>query len=165
MKGLKIDGAPSIDELRGTPGYPGIERARKGSIAFIECIEEIPCNPCETACLRGAIKVGRPITNLPQLDEDKCTGCALCVAACPGLAIYVKTYDYREGMSLIKFPYEYLPLPEEGREVELADRYGNTLCKGKVIKVDVSAKNNRTAIVWAEYPQEYFEDVVTMIRL
>ena len=47
----------------------------KGPIPVIECPEYIPCNPCETACPTHAITIGKPITNLPTLNVDKCTGC------------------------------------------------------------------------------------------
>mgnify|MGYP002624881087 CR=1 FL=1 len=37
---------------------------------------------CEAACQFGAIHVN-PETGLPEVDEDKCTSCGKCVAACP----------------------------------------------------------------------------------
>ncbi len=87
-RGIKKTGVPSWDELRATPELPKEKRIEEGSVAFIECVQEIHCNPCEEACSQGAIIIGEPITNLPQLDGEKCTGCSMCVAACPGLAIF-----------------------------------------------------------------------------
>ena len=55
-------------ELEESPGYPSQKDLKRGPVAVIECTEEIPCNPCETVCKRGAIVVGEPITNLPHLD-------------------------------------------------------------------------------------------------
>ena len=54
------------DELAEMQKMPTDERYAKGPIAVIECVQEIPCNPCEVACKLGAIKIGEPITNLPK---------------------------------------------------------------------------------------------------
>jgi Fe-S-cluster-containing hydrogenase component 2 len=124
---------------------------RRGPIAVIECIEEIPCNPCETACSRKAITVGAPITNLPQIDLEKCTGCGICVAACPGQAIYVKDYSCSEGKSAISFPFEYLPLPRKGDLVKVADRLGNSLCDGLVTRVIENERSDHTSVVTVEF--------------
>lgn len=83
-EGVRFTGIPSAEELRGASGIPSQERMKKGPVAVIECVQEIPCNPCENACPFGAIKIGDPITNLPVLDGEKCTGCGTCVAMCPG---------------------------------------------------------------------------------
>lgn len=162
---LKKVGCPSIEELRSSPAFPKKEDYLKGPISVIECIEEIPCNPCETSCPKGAIKVGKPITNLPFIDFEKCTGCGICVAACPGLAIYVKDYNYSEEEALITFPYEYLPLPEAGDTVTAADRKGQAVCQGRIVKVLQTKASNKTALVSMSYEKKFFEDVVTMKRL
>ena len=41
------------------PGIPSEERMKLGPVACIECLQQIPCNPCEEACPRGAITVGK----------------------------------------------------------------------------------------------------------
>ncbi len=162
---LKILGAPCLEELKASPAFPSDEDLRRGPIAVIECIEEIPCNPCEAACPFHAIRVGTPITNLPHLDVEKCVGCGRCVAACSGLCIYVKDYTYSETTCTISFPFEYLPLPEVGQEVELVDRHGQTRCKGVVRRVNNPKINDQTAVITAEYDKAFFEDVVNMKRL
>ncbi|HWR61662.1 MAG TPA: 4Fe-4S binding protein [Clostridia bacterium] len=162
---LKTVGCPSIGELQGSPAFPKKEDYLKGPIAVIECIEEIPCNPCETSCPKGAIRVEKPITNLPVIDFEKCSGCGICAVACPGLAIYVKDYCYSENESLITFPYEYLPLPESGDTVTAADRKGQVVCRGRIVKVLQTKMSNKTALISMVYDKKYFEDVVTMKRL
>jgi Fe-S-cluster-containing hydrogenase component 2 len=163
--GLKTIGTPSLEELKRTPGFPDEETMKRGPIAVIECVEEIPCNPCETACPHGAIFVGDPITNLPVLYAERCRGCGLCLPACPGLAIYLKDYTFSAERVLITFPFEYLPLPEKGETVSLVDRMGKTVCPGEVIRVSTAKRNDRTALVSVAYAKESFFEVVGMKRL
>lgn len=164
-KGLKVEGAPPLKELKETLAFPTIGDYERGPIAVIECIEEIPCNPCETSCPRGAISVGKPITNRPSIDFEKCSGCGNCVAVCPGLAIYIKDFQYNENECLIAFPFEYLPLPAIGDAVTMVDRMGRELCPGKIVKVQNPKEYDKTAIVHAVYSRRYFEPVVSMKRL
>lgn len=162
---LKESGAVSLEELHQTPEYILPDGRYVKPVAVIECIEGIPCNPCETACPVNAIVIGEDITTLPVIDPSICTGCALCVAACPGLAIYLKQQEFRPGVSYIAFPYEYLPLPEKGAQITMVNRRGEALCGGIVERVIKSKRFDRTAIVYATYPMEFYEDVVNMARL
>lgn len=163
-KGVKYSGIPSWEELQASPGLPSQERLEKGPVAYIECVQEIPCNPCEKACPFGAITVGESITNLPQLEEDKCTGCGICIASCPGLAIFRVHLNYSESTSLVEFPYEYLPLPEEGEKVACGNRGGEFVSLGKVIKVKNSKANDGTAVVTVEIPKAHCLEVRTICR-
>ncbi|MFZ5943565.1 MAG: NADH-quinone oxidoreductase subunit I [Bacillota bacterium] len=162
--GVKKSGAPNWEEISNSPGFPKEVYWKKGPVIFMECVEEIPCNPCESSCPRGAIKVGKPITNLPILDAEKCIGCSLCVAACPGLAIYLKDYSYSEKEGTITFPYEYYPLPEKGEEVLLVDEMGNDVCSGIVLKISIPKQFNHTPLITASFPKKYFLNVKSMKR-
>ncbi|MGQ9569547.1 MAG: NADH-quinone oxidoreductase subunit I [Thermodesulfovibrionales bacterium] len=134
-----------------------------GSVVVIECDEDIPCNPCEDICPKGAIYVGIPITNLPRLDANRCNGCCLCITVCPGLCMFVVHKNYSDTESLIFLPYELNPLPISGMEVNGCDRRGEVVCRARVIKVVKAKSFQKTAIVAVSIPKEYFE-IVRSIR-
>ncbi len=163
-KGVRYTGMPSLEELQNSPGTPSLERIEKGSVAFIECVQDIPCNPCEKACPFGAITVGNPITNLPSLDEEKCTGCGVCIAKCPGLAIFRIHKNYTDNTALVEFPYEYFPLPQKGEEVPCGDRAGEFVTMGKVSSVKNPKAYDGTSVITVEIPKEFYNDVRTICR-
>lgn len=142
---LKYTGVPSKEELAKI--YPSEERLAQGPVAIIECFQEIPCNPCATACKRGAILPFVDINHLPTTNDELCNGCALCVANCPGLAIVILDMTYSDTEALIKLPYEFLPLPQEGDIVPAVNRAGEVVGKGKVEKVLKPKSFDRTAVI------------------
>lgn len=156
---LLSTGIPSEAELVASPGYPQPEDLARGPIAVIECLQEIPCNPCEAACPRGAIMVGEPITNLPHFEGSKCTGCGLCIAACPGQAVFVVHRDYSPAESSVSFPFEYLPLPESGSVLNAINRAGEVVCKARVLKVLVRRGFDRTAVITIAIPRRFVHEV------
>lgn len=151
---LARNGYVSLDELKATPGVPSLDRMQRGPVAVLECVQEIPCNPCEAACPRHAIHVGTPITNRPALDEKKCTGCALCVTQCPGLAIFVVDLSGSGKTARVTLPYEYLPLPKVGDAVDVVDRSGEVVGTGSVLQVVTARASDRTAAVTVEVARE-----------
>ena len=165
MDGIRYTGVPSAEELKNCPGVPSRERMNKGRVACIECVQEIPCNPCEAICRFGAITVGEQITNLPHLSEENCTGCGLCVANCPGLAITVLDLTYSETEATIDFPFEYLPLPQAGDRVDAVGRDGMKVCDGTVVRVTKLPSYAGTAVIRMAIPKEHINDVRSMKRL
>ncbi len=153
-----------FDELNALQKLPDDDRYAKGPVALIECVQEIPCNPCEAACSFGAIHIGEPITNLPILDGEKCVGCGICVSRCPGLAIVVVDKTYSETTATVAFPFEYYPIPEVGEIRGAMNRKGEVLCPGKIVKVMNPASFDHTPVVTVEIPKEYADEVRTVER-
>jgi heterodisulfide reductase subunit A-like polyferredoxin len=125
-----------------------------GPQILIECPEEIPCNPCEEVCPRGAIEVGSPITNLPRLRENHCTGCGLCIAACPAQAIFLIDRSFSKDYARLDLPYEELPRPRRQQRVGLLDRQGKKIGTGKVIRTRLTQAYDKTAVVSVTAPQQ-----------
>ena len=132
---------------------PNNEQLKKG-VAVIECIQKIPCNPCVTSCPVNAISM-KYINSLPEIDYDKCIGCAKCVGICPGLAIFVIKYiDYNK--ALVTLPYEMLPIPDKGDIIEGLDRKGEKIDNVEVKKV---IKKGKTAVVTVKTTQKNAMDI------
>jgi len=143
---LEKTGIPTEENLTGI--YPDEKRLAQGPVVIVECFQKIPCDPCAISCKFGAIKPFKDINDLPQVDFDKCTGCGVCISACPGLAIFVLDDSYSKNESLIKLPYEMLPLPKKGDQVRALDRNGQALCNVEVVKVQkIKNKTNIVSIV------------------
>ncbi|MEN3007825.1 FAD-dependent oxidoreductase [Pseudothermotoga sp.] len=126
-------------------------KKRKGGLVIIECPQRIPCDPCHVSCPTGAILPFQNINDLPSVDYSKCTGCAMCVAACPGLACFVA--DMTGEQAILKLPYEMLPIPKEGNVVACLDRSGRELARSKVRKVQ-EPRHDRTFVVHVQVPKE-----------
>lgn len=134
-----------------------MEEIRRRPIAVIECCEEIPCNPCVSACPQKAIRMEEGIHHIPWVDENACVGCGICVAKCSGQAIFV--VEKSERTAKVSFPYEMLPLPEKGTAVWGTDREGKSVCEGTITKVSLAKAFDRTAVVTIEIPVRWAEEV------
>lgn len=152
------------EELKTKQILPSPARYEKGPVAVIECVQEIPCNPCESSCRLGAIEIGDPITNLPYLVEEKCIGCGVCVSKCPGLAIVIVDKSYSETTATIAFPYEYYPTPSVGDIREAVNRKGDVLCSAKVVKVLNPENFDHTPVVTIEIPKDLADEVRSIKR-
>ena len=131
---------------------PTDKQLKKG-VAIIECIQEIPCDPCVAICPVESISM-KDINDIPKIDYDKCTGCKRCVSICPGLAIFVvKLIDEKAQITL---PYEFLPIPKVGDIVKALDREGKSRGDAKVIRVNRSSK---TTVITIEVDKDLAMEV------
>lgn len=135
---------------------PSKARFDKGPVVLVECVQEIPCNPCVDACARKAIRIDGNITNIPQVNFDACNGCTVCIARCPGLAIFVVNRNYNAKEASIALPYELLPRPRKGDIVTAVDRSGKPCCKARVEKVLESRALDRCAVITIAVPKRYY---------
>jgi Pyruvate/2-oxoacid:ferredoxin oxidoreductase delta subunit len=145
------DGVLRADEVAGTA--PNGERLRRGPVVVIECVENIPCDPCVAACPKGAITIDGDINETPRVDYEVCDGCGVCLSACPGLAIFAVDVSGDGEAGTVSLPYEFLPLPSVGEEVVTLDRAGAPVGSGRVRRVLSSKGLDRTPIVTLELPK------------
>ncbi|PKL42646.1 MAG: 4Fe-4S ferredoxin [Candidatus Riflebacteria bacterium HGW-Riflebacteria-1] len=154
---LKNDGIISPEEL--SPVVPPADRLARGPVAIIECLQDIPCDPCVSACPVKAIKMKEGITDRPLLEFDTCTGCGLCIPKCPGLAIFVVNMKHTPGMATVSMSYEQLPVPEKGQEVTALDRSGKDVGKVKVVRVVNPPGYDHTAVITIEVPADQVNNI------
>lgn len=131
-------------QLKGR--LPNDAQKKRGPYAVIECYEEIPCNPCVMSCTFDAIYPFEDINDLPFVDFDKCTGCAVCASICPGLAIFIIDESKEGDMGTIRLPYEYWPLPAIGDRVMALTREGKAL-EPVEVKAVSGARAGKTPLV------------------
>jgi Fe-S-cluster-containing hydrogenase component 2 len=124
--------------------------AETGVFPVFHCAQEVPCNPCTSVCPVGAIRTEEDkITGLPYMvDMESCTGCASCVAVCPGLS--VSLLDYREDPEhpLVTLAYEiWRDRVRVGQMVPITDVEGAILGYFPVHKVRTRRKYPGTLMV------------------
>jgi len=139
--------------LKSKPG-PIVSRKQpvreEGVFPIFHCYQEVPCNPCTSACPVGAIRTERDhITGLPYItDLNACTGCGSCVAVCPGLSMIL--VDYRDDAEhpLVTLPYEiWREGVDVGRKVPITDVDGAILGYYPVEKISTRRKYPGTLLI------------------
>ena len=138
------------------PGIPDEQRRRRGVVPIIECAQNIPCDPCQDACPKGCIRVDGSIAHLPVFEEkEPCTGCGLCVTACPGQAIFLVDETYSSEEAAVTIPYEMEPAPEVGAKGLALDRSGEVLGEAEVLSVRKTKTMDSTALLTMKVPLEW----------
>ncbi|MGQ9603181.1 MAG: FAD-dependent oxidoreductase [bacterium] len=141
-----------FDVLKRKPGrtYEESDASVPPSKLFpvVRCYQEIPCDPCVHVCPKKMIKMkGDPIFGIPEIIKDECTGCMLCVAGCPGLAITLvdlRNPDY--GVVTVPFELDDSNL-KEGVTVEAVDYEGNFVCEAEVVRIIKRKIFDRTKLI------------------
>ena len=118
---------------------PKKEHIQNKKVAVIECVEEIPCNPCGAVCHCGAINKENLCTP-GEVDQEKCTGCTRCVAVCPGLSIFLQ--EIKDGKGYVTLPYELLPSPKKGALANLFNRAGKLVGNGRIVNPTYQAQGD-----------------------
>jgi Fe-S-cluster-containing hydrogenase component 2 len=147
----RSDGVLKEGQIDGV--VPPQERLKRGPVIIIECVENIPCNPCVDACPKDVITIDGDMNGTPVCDFETCDGCGVCVSACPGLAIFVLDMSLPGNDATVSIPYEYRPLPEVGDEVVTLSREGEPVGRGTVKRVLNSKALDRTPIVTVTVPK------------
>lgn len=156
---LNKNGVPSIELIKSRfPKQDVLVRPK----AITECYEEIPCNPCSTSCPFDAIYIGEDINTPPRVDFTKCTGCGICVFNCPGLAIF--TVQELDNHLRFKIPYEFLPLPADGDMWKAVNRKGEIIGNCIIEKIQLTKKQDKTALLTVLVDKEHLYDFVTVRR-
>jgi Fe-S-cluster-containing hydrogenase component 2 len=155
-------GIIDIAYLRANGFLPSEERQRKGPVAVIECIQEIPCDPCVGACKFDAITMDG-INGIPRVDFVKCTGCMSCLKVCPGLAIFIQ--DKSKAKPSVTVPYEYLPLPVKGGTVTLLGRDGSSLGSATVKFILLADTVSKSSLISVEFDDPALCEQVRNIRV
>jgi len=150
-------GVPTKEDLLTVT--PTDERFARGPVAIVECFQEIPCNPCVDACKFHAVTMLKDINDLPKVDFNKCTGCGLCIAQCPGLAIFVVDKTHSATHAVVRLPYEFLPVPEKGQYACGLDREGKEMGWFELLRVVPGGPKNKTTVLWLAVPQKLSMEV------
>ncbi len=125
------------EDLEALGALPTDDVVKEKRVAVIECLESIPCNPCGFICPVYAIRKDSLVA-VPVVEWEKCVGCTRCVPICPGLAIFLQWIDGDNGY--VTMPYEQLPEPQIGDDVELFDRSGREVGEGKIVNPTYQAR-------------------------
>jgi sarcosine oxidase subunit alpha len=145
--------------LKSKPGktYPlEITTLESKLFPVIRCVQEIPCDPCIHICPKDMIKMeGDPIFGLPKVVKDECTGCTLCVAVCPGLAITLVDLKQDGPDGLVTVPFELLDSGiEAGQKVDAVGMDGEFVAKAKIEKIAKRKAYDRTLLVTLKLPKD-----------
>ena len=145
--------------LKSRPGAvvtEDIPEVEEGVFPVLHCAQEIPCNPCISVCPQGCIVMeGEDIRALPEYVGEGCTGCAQCVAICPGLAVTLVDYRKDSEYPTVTIPYEFPPETiHEGDVVTVLDTEGTVLGDVEVVKVRAPKFADLALLVRVRAPRE-----------
>ncbi len=146
--------------LKSRPGAvvtEDIPEIEEGVLPVLHCAQEIPCNPCTSVCPQECIRIEEgDIRGLPEYVGEGCTGCAQCVAVCPGLAITLVDYRKDPEHPTVTIPYEFAADSiHAGDVVTVLDTEGTVLGNVEVVKVQSPKFADRACLVRVRAVREY----------
>jgi sarcosine oxidase subunit alpha len=152
------DWLKTAEILKSKPGETSAEslpEKDEGVFPVLHCVQEIPCDPCVSVCPQECIVIqGDDMRQLPQYIGKECTGCARCVAICPGLAITLVDYRKDADDPTVTIPYEFLEASiAVGDMVTVLDMEGQVLGNVEVVRVRNIKANDRTILVGVKAPK------------
>jgi NADPH-dependent 2,4-dienoyl-CoA reductase/sulfur reductase-like enzyme/Pyruvate/2-oxoacid:ferredoxin oxidoreductase delta subunit len=149
--------------LKSRPGTTHSEKTperEEGVFPVFHCMQEIPCNPCTSACPSGLIHIEESdIRAVPAFSEigpkgKPCGGCEKCVSTCPGLAITMVDYRKDRYFPTVSVPYEFLKDSiRVGDMVTVLETTGSVLGEAVVQDVRALKANDRTVLVRLQVPK------------
>jgi NADPH-dependent 2,4-dienoyl-CoA reductase/sulfur reductase-like enzyme/NAD-dependent dihydropyrimidine dehydrogenase PreA subunit/bacterioferritin-associated ferredoxin len=174
LKSLGIETKENVEELekkalmmKEKPPDPIEKEPQKketGLFPVFHCHQEIPCNPCASVCPQGMIHTEDDIlTRLPYFyGEKECSGCARCVAICPGLAITLLDYRADQKNPFVTIPFE-IPTKklEKGEKVTVMGDSG-PLGQFEVIRTRILKKYPQTQLITIKIPRNLAKEVVNI---
>ncbi len=152
--------------------HPGASLARQAPsihpgevVPVFHCSQEIPCNPCASACPQGLIEIDaedirRVPTFVGEARQKPCIGCGRCVAVCPGLAITLVDARADAERPLVTIPFEFADTTlTTGDSVILLDTEGSVLGVQPVEAIQRTKKNDRTALITVRAPSAWAAEI------
>jgi Fe-S-cluster-containing hydrogenase component 2 len=114
---------------------------------LINCLQKIPCNPCVKICPNNCINIKGDLMNIPEFSGN-CTGCSLCVAICPGLAITLIDMRIDKNYPLVTLPCELnCDLILKDNKYDLTDIQGNIIGNGIIESIKENRLFKKTRLV------------------
>jgi NADPH-dependent 2,4-dienoyl-CoA reductase/sulfur reductase-like enzyme/Fe-S-cluster-containing hydrogenase component 2/bacterioferritin-associated ferredoxin len=132
---------------------------REGVSVVFHCDQEIPCDPCTSACPQQAISTGDDMRGRPRFIGEEigavCNGCTKCVTICPGLAITLVDYRKDSDWPTVSLAHEFgKDGIRSGDLVTVLDTEGVALGQAEVFKVAAGKKMDRTVLLRLKAPAE-----------
>ncbi|MFN3346566.1 MAG: FAD-dependent oxidoreductase [Candidatus Bipolaricaulaceae bacterium] len=145
--------------LKAKPGkiHPRPSPPKLPVFPVIHCVQEIPCDPCAAVCPLGLIQVDpQDIRQPPRFTGEKpCSGCARCVAFCPGLAITLLDFRKDPENPTVSLPWEFVDVPAPGSRVLAVDGEGRPLGEAEVEGVGRVPGADHTRILRLKVPKNW----------
>lgn len=163
------DWETKVNVLKSKPGTV-VKRKRnarqKDLFPVLHCYQHVPCDPCTSVCPAGIIKTeNNEITGLPYLEKNgTCTGCANCVAICPGLCISLVDYRKDPEYPLVTLPYEIQNARlTPGDMIYITDVNGNILGRYPVKKAISKKKYPGTFLAQVQVDKQVAKEAVGIL--